>query len=91
MNEKQKWYGEGDVLTTLSNRETKPFPKIDCDTNRKCTFTEKRVHKWLLEEATKEAKTINDEWNLLQFECMQLNNLSMSDKDHMSLYLFGEV
>jgi len=50
----------------------------------------KRIDEWLITEARAEAKSRGDEFNGLQFDNMNLDNLTPSDKDSAEQYLFGE-
>ena len=53
--------------------------------------TIRRINQWLIGEAIIEATEKRDSFNLLQFENMNIKNMSQSDRDHLNLYLFGEV
>jgi len=81
---------EGEVVLTITGKETTPFPKLTLDSNRKTINTLKRVDKWLLENTQKEAHSRNDEFNSTTFDRMNSTKLSMSDKDTLEYYLFGE-
>lgn len=81
---------EGEVVMTASGRKTTPFPKVDSDNERKTKNTLKRVDEWLISNAVEEAKSRGDDFNLRQFENMNLKNLSPADKDSAEMYLFGE-
>jgi hypothetical protein len=82
---------EGKLCLTLSGRNTSPVPRIDFSTNRKCINTYTRIHTWMINEAIKEATLKNDDYNLLFFEGMMVDNLSMADTDHINDYLFGDT
>lgn len=81
---------EGDVRLTQTGRETTPFPKVDATTPRKTANAVKRAEAWLISNAVDEAKARGDDFNLLQFENMNLSNLSPADKDSAEMYLFGD-
>lgn len=79
---------EGDILKTLSGRDTSPFPKVSFETERKTKNTVKRVNKWLMQNALDEAVARGDDFN----ECWlkySLKNPSQADKDCAEMYLFG--
>jgi hypothetical protein len=80
---------EKEIVLTATGRETTPFPKLNWGSNRKAINTTKRVDQWLIENARAEAKARGDDFNSLQFDNMDLKNLSPSDKDSAELYLFG--
>lgn len=46
-----RMFSTGEVVTTASERKTKPFPKVDLTTERRTTNTIRRVRQWLLDEA----------------------------------------
>lgn len=79
---------EGDVVLTLSNRQTTPFPKIDISSNRKCGNTVKRVEKWLLENGVAEAVAKRDKYNSQQFQNINPLKITQAEKDGLELYLF---
>ena len=84
----------GQIVKTITGRDTTPFPTVKVDTNRKCINTIntiKKVDQWLFDNAILEAESRNDEFVLLQFNCAKSNNLTQSDKDSMHLYLFGNI
>jgi hypothetical protein len=77
---------EGDVFETTTGRHTGPFPKF----YKRTSLTEKRLREWLKAEAIAEAKSRNDEFNLLQFERLDVNNWSPADGDSVNQYLFDD-
>ena len=79
-----------EVVATQTGRETTPFPTLRFGTDRKATNTDKRVTAWLINNAIDEAKSRGDEINTLQFEAIDLKNVSQADKDSAEEYLFGE-
>jgi len=82
--------GSGEVKLTATGRKTTPVPKIKTDTPRKSTSSVKNIEKWLIENAVEEAKARGDNFNLRQFEGIDLKNLSQADKDSAEQYLFGD-
>jgi N12 class adenine-specific DNA methylase/predicted RNA methylase len=80
----------GETVKTSSGRETAPFPNVDMDTDRKSNNSVKRVDRWLIDEAIKEAKSRGDDFNLRQFENEDPNRLPPASKDAAEEYLFGE-
>jgi hypothetical protein len=81
---------EGEIVLTITNRKITPFPKIDTSTKIKSSNTLKRIDNWLIDNAITEAKMRNDKYNLRQFENVNRNNITQSDKDLAHLYLFNE-
>ena len=81
----------GETILTQQGIETTPYPRIDWTTNRRAINTQKREHKWLLDNALRVAEQINDEWNLFMFGCMKIGNLSDSDLASLNDYLFGGI
>jgi hypothetical protein len=80
----------GEVVLTSSGRKTTPFPKVELESSRKTTSTEKRVSAWLHENAVAEARARGDEFNLLQFEGEDPRSLPQTTKDSFEMYLFGK-
>lgn len=80
----------GEVVLTATGRKTTPFPELKFGTNRKSSNTLKLVDGWLINNAIDEAKSRNDKFNLLQFQHINLKNISQADKDSVELYLFDE-
>lgn len=74
----------GEVTVTITGHETTPFPKI---TKR---GIEKKVNQWLLDNGRLEAERRQDRLMIL---CLKNENhkLPQATKDHINLYLFGEV
>lgn len=79
----------GEIVTTVTGRTTTPFPKIDISTSQKAGNTLKRVNKWLIDNAIAEAKTRNDDFNLGQFEGINIKKPSSADTADAELYLFN--
>lgn len=79
----------GEIVTTVSGRETTPFPKTDIGSNRKAVNTIKRIDYWLMDNAIAEARSRGDKYNLRQFEANR-DKPSTADKDSAELYLFGD-
>ena len=82
------YLSEGEIVSTLSGRQTSPFPKLDTKSNRKCINTIKRIDNWLRENAINEAAAKGDEFNLLQFKNSNPIKLTKAEKDSMEYYLF---
>ena len=80
--------GWGEVVLTVTGRETTPFPKPGLDTNRKATATVARVDRWLMENALAEAEARGDDFAARQFRA-NLERPSQADKDGAEEYLFG--
>jgi hypothetical protein len=80
----------GQIATTVTGRECSPFPKVDCTSNRKAINTVKRVDAWLRENAIAEATAQGQDFARRQFEYVDVKNITQSDKDCMSMFLFGE-
>jgi len=80
----------GEVVLTATGRKTTPFPELKSGANRKLLNTLKLVEGWLINNAIDEAKSRNDKFNLLQFQHINLKNISQADKDSAELYLFDE-
>jgi len=85
------YLAEGETKLTVTGRQTIPFPKIDTSTNIKISNTLKRVDDWLIDNAVTEARIRNDDYNLRQFENINRENITSSDKDSAHLYLFGII
>jgi len=85
------YLAEGETKLTIMGRQTIPFPKIDTSTNIKTSNTLKRVDNWLIDNAVTEARIRNDDYNLRQFENINRENITSSDKDSAHLYLFGII
>lgn len=81
-------FGVGDIVLTVSGRQTTPFPKVAVDTDRKVTNTLRRVEQWLMQNAIDEARARGDAFNARIFE-HTLDRPSPSDKDSAEEYLFG--
>jgi hypothetical protein len=79
----------GDVALTKSGRHTTPFPKVDLSSERKAIDTVKRVDKWLIFNAKKEAQETGDEWSLLLLSGIDPRRPSQADKDTAEDYLWG--
>lgn len=79
----------GEVVTTVTGRQTTPFPKIDTATDRKAGNTIKRVDEWLMQNALAEAEARGDEFNARSFR-QDLKNPPPASKDSAELYLFGD-
>ena len=75
-------------ITTITGRIIPAPPSIDTSTNQKAHGGLKKVDAWLRQQAIDEAKSRNDDFNLISFE--NAKKLSPSDRDGMNLYLFGE-
>jgi len=82
--------GTGESFKSKSGRELGPVPRVDATTNIRAKNTTKRINGWLKNEAIKEATANNDEFNRLQFENIDLKNVSQADQDALNLYLFGD-
>lgn len=88
----------GEVVLTVTGGVTTPFPKFKpVRTDRGCTILEKKVEKWLMENAHMEALRRGDEFNALQFKGT-LDMLasgkfrpSKADKDFGEMYLFDPL
>lgn len=82
----------GDVFETLSGRSTTPFPNysLTAKSNAQARKDEKAQRRWLKENAIAEAKANGDDFNLLQFENLNVDHWSKADGDLVSLYLFGD-
>jgi N12 class adenine-specific DNA methylase len=81
---------EGERRTTLSGRQTTPFPVVDLSTPRKSKATLKRLDHWLRENAIDEAESRGDDFNAQQFRSEDPENLPPASKDAMNDYLFYE-
>lgn len=81
----------GVVLRSVSGRALSPAPKIDCTSDRKTGNTLKRVEEWLVLNAVVEAEAKRDSFNGRMFGAMKPGKLSQSDRDHLNIYLFGEL
>jgi len=79
---------EGEVVTTVTGRETTPFPSLKFGKGTKRTLA--LVDRWLVDNAEAEAESRGDEFNLLQFRNMNRKNLSPADKDSAEMYLFDK-
>jgi len=79
----------GEIVYTSTGRETTPFPKIDCASNRKAINTLKRIDNWLILNAIQEAESRCDNFNLSQFLANTIQP-NQADKDSAELYLFGD-
>ncbi|QHS08756.1 hypothetical protein [Sinimarinibacterium sp. NLF-5-8] len=82
----------GDVFETLSGRSTTPFPNysLAAKSNAQLRKDEKAQRQWLKENAIAEAKANGDDFNLLQFEHLNVDHWSKADGDSVNLYLFGD-
>ena len=72
----------GDTFTTLTGRQTTPFPKQK---------SEKYASRWTIDNAVAEALARGDKFNLLQFEnttILKNGELSVADVASMHLYMF---
>jgi hypothetical protein len=81
--------GPGDVLTTATGRQTTAVPafsKIESD--RKAQNAERKINRWLVENAIAEATARGDEFNLGSFQRMMPGKLSRADVDVLNMYLF---
>jgi len=79
----------GEIVYTSTGRETTPFPKIDCTSNRKTINTTKRIDNWLMQNAIQEAESRGDDFNLRQFMANK-DRPHQADKDSAEMYLFGD-
>jgi len=77
----------GQVVTTITGRQTTPFPKFSTDTPRKTSHAVKNVENWLMQNALAEAQSRGDEFNALQFKA-NMKKPSQADKDSAEYYLF---
>jgi hypothetical protein len=77
-------------ITTVSGRKIVVPPPIRLESNRKATIDLKNRERWLLREGIAEAEARGDRFNVTQFGGLNPEALSPSDKDSLSLYLFGE-
>lgn len=82
---------EGDTILTATGRKMTPFPRVDWTTRRRAINTEKRIDKWLFENAVDEARARGDRFNLRAHENVSLDNVAPADRDMAEMYLFGEV
>ncbi len=87
----RRMMAEGERARTLSGRTTTPFPRVNCETNRKCKMSVLRVDAWLMANAIDEAEVRGDDFNLLQFKGEDPKNLPPDTKDSMELYLLGTI
>lgn len=78
----------GEVVTTVSGRQTTPFPVVKLDTHRKSLNTVKAVDRWLMSNAADEAAHRADDFNHRMFSA-HINKPSQADKDSAEEYLFG--
>jgi hypothetical protein len=78
----------GEQATTISGRETAPYPRLDFSTNRKAKNTIRRVNQWLIDEAIKEAEYRRDEYNARIFRHESVKNLPQACIESMQIYLF---
>jgi hypothetical protein len=74
---------------SVSGRDLTPLPKLDISTNRKYTNSVKILMAWMLKNAKEEVK--GDSYRTSLLEAIDLNNLSISDRDTMNLILFDDV
>jgi len=81
--------GSGDVLVSRSGRLLSPVPMLNVSTSRQCTNAVRRLDDWLLMEARAEASALRDGWGALLLSSMKAGRLSLSDRDHLNLYLFS--
>lgn len=76
---------EGDVVTTVSGRQTSPFPRIDSTSERRMANTLSRVTKWLWANA----KTEISVQGLIDTLPQDPRQMTQADRDIASLVLFG--
>lgn len=79
----------GAQLYSQNGRALAPAPKADVSTPRLRKLSITRQRQWLLDEAIKEATSRKDNWMHGMFSRKSADNLSMSDRDEISDYLFG--
>ena len=60
------------IVKTITNRETTPFPKFKSNA-KTVTRLLLKVDEWLLLNAIEEAKAIEDDFNLFLFERIKTN------------------
>lgn len=82
---------KGQRFVTVSGRVTTPAPHIDLSTSRKLMNTQKRIEKWLYDNAVDEMKTRNNSMADITLKSLDLKNLSPSDRDDMNAYLWSMV
>ena len=70
----------GDVFLTKSGRTTTPYPKAKSDV---------KINEWDIDNALKEAEARGDRFNVTQFKAMDAKNMSVCDKQSISLYMYG--
>lgn len=81
----------GEVVLTASGRQTTPFPRFSLNSNRGAQAGVRAVDRWLLENATAEARARGDEFNAKPFEAdAELKSIPQASKDAAEEYLFGE-
>ena len=82
--------GTGDLFRSRSGRELSPAPKIDTSTEGRLRNSLKRLQRWLLEEAKKEAEYSGNDLERISLKVIDLKNLSQGDLDTINLILFGD-
>lgn len=84
-------FASGEVATTVSGRETAPFPKVSVSTDRATRATMRRVDVWLLAEAREELvhrRRPPIEFFLCGVEGANPSNLSPADREVFDAMLF---
>jgi hypothetical protein len=79
---------KGDKFSTVSGRETTPFPKTNY---KREALNQQKMREWLKENAIAEAKARGDDFNLVQWNALDVKNWSQADGDAVNLYLFDDV
>ena len=72
---------------TYTGYDLTPLPKMSFTSNRACTMSEKKFNKWLLENATNYTK--DDDYMSHMVSCVNIDNMSMADRDMLNIILFG--
>lgn len=78
------------MVTTLTGRQIKQFPKIRLDSERKTANDLKALDNWLVTEARAEALARADDFNGPMFERMNPKRISDGDRSVLNEYLFGD-
>jgi hypothetical protein len=77
------------TIITRSGREIGMPPEIRTTTNRICKADIRKMSRWLIHEAIREAIYRDDDFNLVCFEYTNPDKMTTSDYDMTNEYLFG--
>ena len=81
--------GKMSIIKTISGRIILAPPPIRSESNMKAINDAKKVKKWLINEAIKEAEFKEDEWSLSLFKNIDIKRITRAESNIMNHYLFG--